>query len=200
MAKAKKAKPVEPIIFPQQYMVVAADLSLKRPGFCKFIVSHIDNETKIESFETMSVDNKTTVKSHGELLNEILKAIVNFFPDPEKTPYPIYYVREQAINSRAAMSEIGIFKVVGVTEWYVYGLNNKWHEIYPVSVKKLVTGSGKADKDVVAKCLPYYFGEHTYANDDESDAAAVGAAFLVQHEQMKSIASETVKKEEMPVD
>lgn len=81
------------------------------------------------------------------------------------------------------MSEIGIFKVVGVADLCA-GMK-EWAEIYPVSVKKLVTGSGSATKEEVAASLEYYLGKRIYSNDDESDAAAVAVAFLIQNGQIK---------------
>jgi len=132
----------------------------------------------IGGFTTASVDNKKLTKSHGQLLDEIGRAFVNMIPEDGTK---IYFVREKAFNARAAQSEMGIYKVVGLTDWLLYKLKEDWHELYPVSVKKLVTGSGKADKAQVASSLAYYFGEHEYPNDDESDAAAVAAAFLIQH-------------------
>lgn len=56
----------------------------------------------------------------------------------------------------------------------------------------MVTGDGKAEKKVVETCLKQYFGEHEYACDDESDAAAVGLAFLMSNGLIK--AAEPAKK------
>ena len=51
-----------------------------------------------------------------------------------------------------------------------------WTELAPATIKKLLTGSGKADKETVAKVLTQYVGHHLYASDDESDAVATGIA------------------------
>jgi crossover junction endodeoxyribonuclease RuvC len=51
----------------------------------------------------------------------------------------------------------------------------------PSAVKKIVTGNGKAEKDEVAAAvrrLTDYKGE--FACDDESDAAAIGLAYLIR--------------------
>lgn len=61
--------------------------------------------------------------------------------------------------------------------WKSYRKN--WEEIYPVTVKKLVTGSGKADKAAVAAAVHKIFPDLEFKNDDESDAAAVAAAFMI---------------------
>ena len=57
-----------------------------------------------------------------------------------------------------------------------------FEEIAPASVKKLVTGSGKATKDEVMAALERHIGQHEYSCDDESDAVAVGVAWLIQND------------------
>ena len=47
-------------------------------------------------------------------------------------------------------------------------------------MKKLLTGSGKALKSEVALALESYVGTQKYETDDESDAVAVGIAWLIQ--------------------
>jgi len=45
-------------------------------------------------------------------------------------------------------------------------------------MKKLLTGSGKASKEAVATVLNRYVRAIDYMTDDESDAVAVGVAWL----------------------
>lgn len=183
---SSKSKQSETITFPQRYRIVSADLSLKRPGFCKFDCEMTENGLRIFNLAVTSVDNKNKSKPHGQLLDETLKEISTFFPDPEKDLIPTFYLREKAFNARAAQSEMGIYKVVGVTDWFLYRLGFTWHEIFPVTVKKYVTGSGKAEKEKVAECLKLYIGDFEFSNDDESDSVAVGIAWLIQNGQLKS--------------
>lgn len=190
MAKSKKTKAIKPIDFPQRYRVVAADFSLTRPGFCVFIAEIQDGKTVISNLTTTCVDNKRgKKKTHGEILDEIMSAMDNILTSCEsEESLPTFFVREKAFNSRAAMSEIGIFKVVGISDWLMWKrLKSEWHEIYPVTVKKCVTDNGKADKAEVASFLRYYVGEHNYPTDDESDAAAVGIGWLIQQGQLQTI-------------
>ena len=55
----------------------------------------------------------------------------------------------------------------------------EFYEIAPTTVKKLLTGSGKASKEEVAEALESYVDCQTYESDDESDALAVGIAWLI---------------------
>jgi len=183
MAKKKTKKPAEPVKLPDQYWVLAADLSLRRPGFFKVYVQNTPDGPALQSAEAVSVDNKTAQKTHGQLLDEIMKAFVFFVPNDGK---PVYFAREKAFNARAAQSEIGIYKVIGVMDWLLYRLKLDWAEIYPVTVKKCVTGSGKATKEDVAAALKRWFPEFEYRTDDESDAAAVAVSFLVQNNVLKA--------------
>ena len=184
----RKKKTTELLTLPSRFWLVSADLSLRRPGFCRMLVTQQENGPPlIEQILLRSVDNKTATKTHGELLDDILRAVSELFPDTEKTDIPTFFVREKAINSRAAMSEIGVFKVVGVTDWVLWRIGQTWHEIYPVSVKKLVTGSGKADKEAVAQAVQKLLGGVSFNNDDESDAAAVALAFLIEQKVMPEV-------------
>ena len=92
-------------------------------------------------------------------------------------------------------TERSVTKTVGLTDLLAYELyllvDNKtlfdgnWYEIYPVTVKCLVAGSGKATKEEVADSLQSYVGKQEYKCDDESDAAAVGIAWLIQQGRIK---------------
>lgn len=184
--KPKKAEPEVVIKFPQRYYVLGADLSLKRPGFCKLTV----DEGKITDIKLMSVDNKKDIKKcHGQLIDEIMKAFTAFIPDDDT---PCYFVREHEINSKMSVGERYISKVIGMMDWFIYRLNTSWDDsLYPVTIKALIGGSGKATKEEVAQGLPPYVGNIQYANDDESDATAVAIAWLIKQ---KQIASKAVKE------
>ena len=116
------------------------------------------------------------------MLDEIGKGFTDIIPEDDT---PLFFVREKAISGKGSMAETGIYEVVGLTNWIIYRLGYEWHEIYPVTVKKLITGSGKADKAQVAAGLINYLDgldDHkAFQNDDESDATAVAIAFLIQN-------------------
>ena len=173
MAKRKIKKQEEPIQFPDQYYVIAADLSLRCPGFCKILVTKTADGVDLSKATTACVNNKQNQKSHGRLLDDIMKEFAFFCPTEH---IPIYFVREKAFNARASQNEMGIYKVVGIMDWFLYRLSLDWSEIYPVTVKKCITGSGKATKEEVAKALDKWLPNMQYATDDESDAAAVCAS------------------------
>ncbi|MEV2911322.1 crossover junction endodeoxyribonuclease RuvC, partial [Paenibacillus larvae] len=54
----------------------------------------------------------------------------------------------------------------------------------PSTVKRLVTGSGRAEKEDVAEEVRKLLGlpsDYEFASDDESDACAVALAWLIQN-------------------
>jgi crossover junction endodeoxyribonuclease RuvC len=196
----KKVKEEQPLQIPDKYHVIAADLSLKRPGFCVLNVERQNGEVKIMDVYTCSVDNKTKVKPRGQLLAEIDTAFSALIMNIHDT---VFLVREQSVNNcggkmahASTAARTGVSSVVGVMDlvaWRNGKLN--WEEFYPVSIKKMLTGNGKAEKSEVAAVLPAYLGEHEYKNDDESDAAAVAVTWLIHHNQIKHIVQEDTPSE-----
>lgn len=178
----KKKEEIKQIEFPDQYMVIAADLSLRRPGFCMMKV--YDNKPYITNL--FSLDNKTKKnKTHGQILSEIYDLFfVNVVSCMNIMP-PCFFVREKSIMHMMTPAERDLTKVVGLMDFML--LDREWDEIYPSTVKKLVAGSGKAEKEEVAAALEKYVGKVNYKCDDESDATAVAIAWLIQHGQLKEI-------------
>lgn len=92
----------------------------------------------------------------------------------------IHFVRERGF-SRFATETQTIFRMVGISDLVAW---DKAHAVFeqlaPKEVKRLIAGDGKAKKDLVAAALPYYMGEVEYKTDDESDAVAVGIAWLIK--------------------
>jgi len=197
---AQKKKETKVVEIPDRYTLIAADLSLKRPGFCMLTVEKQNGQPVITSFESASVDNKTKVKPRGQLLDEIADQFSLLLSAAED---PVFLVREQSINNcsgkmarSGTAARTGVSSVVGVMDLLAWQHGDlSWEEFYPVSIKKLLTGNGKADKSVVAESLPAYLGQHEYKNDDESDAAAVAVAWLVSQNQMKPIVQEDTLSE-----
>ena len=178
MSKKKKAPKI--IEFPNEYKVCGADLSLRRPGWCILTVK----DKKIIDVKLFSLDNKAKNKTHGQILTEIYDVFYNNVIKETNTA-TWFYVREKMVMLVKVPSERDVAKVVGLMD-FMLG-DKEWNEIYPTTVKKLITGSGKAQKTEVAIELSKYIGTQNYKCDDESDAAAVAVAWLIQQEQIKQI-------------
>jgi len=92
-----------------------------------------------------------------------------------------YVVRERGF-SRFNASTQALFKAAGVYEYSIFEaiqttgkLIVQADDIAPTTIKKMLTGSGVASKDDVAEAVAE-FGP--YRNNDESDAVALGVAFI----------------------
>lgn len=60
-----------------------------------------------------------------------------------------------------------------------------YYEVAPSSIKKYLTGCGSAGKEEVAAALAQYVGKRAYETDDESDAVAVGVAWLLKNDHLE---------------
>lgn len=99
------------------------------------------------------------------------------------------FVREKGFSRFSHETQV-LFKVVGVSDLAAWQCGQKeYHELAPATIKKLLTGSGKASKEQVAAALARYVGHQPYATTDESDAVAAGIAWLIQ---MKMIGAVTL--------
>lgn len=117
------------------------------------------------------LNNRGEKKSHGQILAEIYDQIT------ELTVDVAVFVREKGF-SRFPHETQALFKVVGISDLAVWKTcGTEFVEIAPTTVKKTLTGSGKASKEEVAAVLERYVGRQEYATDDESDAVAVGLSW-----------------------
>jgi len=180
MPKKKKTEEIKKIEFPEQYMVIAADLSLRRPGWC--VLKMYNGKPYVANL--FSLDNKGKKnKTHGQILSEIYEIFYNNVISNLNIMPSCFFVREKSIMHMMTPAERDVTKVVGLMDFML--LDREWDEIYPVTVKKLVAGSGKAEKEEVAAALEKYVGKISYKCDDESDATAVAIAWLILHGQLE---------------
>ena len=102
------------------------------------------------------------------------------------TAYPnAVLVREEALRKSGTTASGKVLsilnKVVGVSDLYAWACGKRtFCEIEPKIVKKLITNDSLAEKDEVAEALEVFVGKLDYACDDESDAVAVGVAWLIK--------------------
>lgn len=159
-------------------VVLAMDLSLTSPGFAVLAITDEGQPLILEKTHVKTKAKETHGQRLSDISGEIDRLLLRYNPE--------HVVREKGFSRFPAVTQT-LFKVVGISDLCVatFGLTPSQvvHEIAPTSVKKLVTGNGRADKqavqDAVIKRLridkPDYF-----ANDDESDAAGVGLAYYIE--------------------
>ena len=161
--------------------ILAMDLSLNCPSFA--VLETVGDRVKI--LEVTHVYNKNNKKPTGQKLNEIADALSNIILDHKLNEGDTHVVREKGF-SRFALTTQQLFRVVGVSDLMVYALLNKGdiEEITPTSVKKLVTGDGKASKEDVEDGVRGHLipeqRDYIFKTDDESDAVAVGISYIIK--------------------
>ena len=158
--------------------ILSMDLSLNLPAFALLEICNED----IKVVATSYVDNKkNSRKSHGFRINAIYAELSNFIAEAGQIDY---VVREKGFSRFAGVTQT-LFKVVGVSDLAIFkSLDLTVHELSPTSVKRLVTGNGKAEKDEVANAVLEFISnpdEVIFYSDDVSDAVAVGIAFAIEN-------------------
>lgn len=150
---------------------------MRRPGFALLHYSAKDRKATVVRMS--NVDNKNERKPHGQMLAEIAHEIRSYLVTGEEQ----ILLRERGFFKHAAETQV-LSKVIGVADLYAWAHGGKtFEEIAPKSIKKSVTGNSCATKEQVAEALESYVGKQKYACDDESDAVAVGIAWLIQKDQ-----------------
>jgi len=162
-------------------VTLALDLSLSSPGFAVIAVTDEGDPILLEKSHVKTNANQ----SHGYRLHQIAveleRLMLNYKPE--------HIVRERGF-SRFPTTTQALFKVVGVSDFLaqITGTREKFttniYEIAPTTVKKAVTGNGRASKKDVEKEVAKWLQidrTNFFETDDESDAAAVGLAYLVEN-------------------
>jgi crossover junction endodeoxyribonuclease RuvC len=145
--------------------ILALDVSLVNTGGSVF--DKEGNVIEIFSVPTSSKDS-TQVR---------LKKIADFFIALKKRYEFELVVFEKGFSKFAGATQ-QIFRVIGVINCLLW----KSEQIYiaATTVKKTVTGSGKADKEQVKKAVLKQWKDIEVNNDDESDSLAVGLTYFKQ--------------------
>lgn len=149
------------------------DLSLSSPGFAVIDVS--DRTPSLAYVGHIKTNAKQT---HGQRLatiqNTLIEPVISRY-------YPFTaIIRERGFSQHAATTQ-ALFKVVGVAD-LTFADDGEIVEIPPATVKKALTGSGRAEKAEVADKVRQRLrlpSDYRFATDDESDACAVALAYLI---------------------
>ena len=165
-------------------IIISCDQSMNQPAYA---VLHYNEETHYVSVRKLvSLDNKTVYKNlkkpHGQKLSEfrdLFSSEIDYWISEGVGTDNIYFVRERGF-SRFATETQTIFRMVGITDLVLWDKAEKsFEQLAPKEVKRLVAGTGEAKKKDVADTQPDYVGPQEYKTDDESDAVAVGIAWIL---------------------
>lgn len=154
-------------------VVLALDISLNCSGFAVLDCYNGDVELLCKGH----INNKNIKASRiGEKLVNIHKHITELIREYK----PDVIVREKSFSNSHIASGQKLQMCNGVVHEVAGEYGHEITEIAPTTIKKQITGNGKADKSDVAERLKYYVGDKVYRTDDESDATGCGITYLIQ--------------------
>ncbi len=165
--------------------VLSCDLSLSGTALAVLV---FDCGKLQEVSEIVFVNNKSnTALGHGARLSNIEQAIQGVF---DKHPDLDYVVREKGFSRHAKVTQT-LFKVVGVSDLVSFKNGKPFiDEQSPTTVKKYLTGNGRATKEqvenAIRKWLPPSQKGMIFKTDDCSDAVAVGIAWALEKKFLKN--------------
>lgn len=146
--------------------ILAFDLSLTNSGWCCGEI--INGKLKVIAYGSIGT-KRFAKRSTGFRLNYIAAELQKLY----KTYKVDRVVKERSFSNGRITSTQQLFKVNGVYEMITHLADHDgFTELAPTTVKKQLTGNGKASKEEVAAAVATYTGIETKVND-ESDAIAV---------------------------
>lgn len=150
--------------------VLAIDSSLACPAFAVLEFNLTNNTVRLLEVSHIKTNSKKSTGFRLFQIGEHVQAILDRHSFDE-------IVFEKGFNKFAVATQ-QIQRTVGLILYTLYRNEiESVDEISPTSVKKLVTGSGKATKDELAKHLYKWVQHIDYKTNDESDSVGVGIAF-----------------------
>jgi crossover junction endodeoxyribonuclease RuvC len=153
-------------------IILGIDSSLACPAFA---IVEITEEGQANVIEVSHIKTSPR-KSTGYRLFQIYK---HFNDILERYEFD-YIVFEKGFNKFAVATQ-QIQRTMGVLVITLFNKGiEKYEEIAPTSVKKAITGKGKASKEELAAGLVIYVGDIKYKTNDESDAVGVALALAIQ--------------------
>ena len=133
--------------------------------------------------DTYYVDNKKKTKyTTAQKLSEIAGELAYIAKEHADI---VHIVREKGFSRFANTTQL-LFRVVGVSDLAGIELFNckDIEELTPTTIKRLIAGNGKADKqeveDGVRELLASEQRNYKFYSDDVSDAVAVGLAYYIK--------------------
>lgn len=153
-----------------QKIILGLDLSLNSTGYA---ILNMDGEL-IEK-DIIKAKQRETHHQKIKRQYDVLAGIKDKYSDKE---YDMIVVKEQLLFRPPRTASI-LAKIHGIIDL----LFPEVFEYYPSTIKKDITGNGKADKqevaDAVCKHLDMTEEELAFKSDDESDAIAVALMYLI---------------------
>ena len=145
------------------YYIWGCDLSLSNTGIAIF--DEQGTPVKVFSISTTSKDN------YGVRLKIIAKILQRY-----KKLYPPKELVIENAFTRYNKATQALYRVRGLIEYLFWDIHQTF--ISPATMKKIITGSGKAEKTDVENSIRKLYPEIEIADNDQSDALGLATTYF----------------------
>jgi len=145
--------------------IFALDLSISNSGIAIF--NKNASLEKIQSIKTNPSD------SHGIRLKQIADKLIEL-----RLGYPPQTVIIERGFSLHNIATQVLYRVHGIANYVFYDCEQIYYA--PTSIKKAITGDGKADKKLVQKMIKEIYQDIKFKDFDQSDAVAIGLTYFIK--------------------
>jgi len=166
----------------EETVIVGLDLSLNGTGICVIKV----NKYNIKIIKEIYIDNKkVSSKDRGKKLWNIYCNIDDVISEILERGVTPTVVMETGFSKHNKATQ-ALYSVVGVVELVLFcnGLGIK-KGYAPTTIKKTITGNGRATKEEVATEARQYLvssqADFVFQSEDTSDALAVALAYAIEN-------------------
>jgi crossover junction endodeoxyribonuclease RuvC len=144
------------------------DLSLSNTGVAIF--DEQGTPVKVFSIKTTSKDNYGV---RLKIIGKILQRYKKLYPPKE-------LIIENAFTRYNKATQV-LYRLRGLVEYLFWDISQTG--IAPTTMKKILTGSGKAEKSDVENSIRKLYPNIEIENDDQSDALGLGTTYFMKHEE-----------------
>lgn len=158
---------------------IGLDISSVATGVA--IIDRLPNgELRLVAHDVISSSYKKEIGLRLQLFAETLQTFLEEYQ-------PDFIIREATINNRA--SNAILYKFLGVAQFLARNNGyDKTYEYYPSTIKKTVTGLGRASKQAVADhCSEYFTDDFDELTDDETDAIGAVLTHLIKDNTLRIV-------------
>lgn len=161
------------------------DLSVTNTGLA--VVEYL-GESKFNLIDIKSIAPNSRTKGFNRKLESLecfIFATESFTPIKDSK---FFVLENYSFGSPGRLTDLA--ELAGLYKGHIIrGLDKSYDVIAPQTVKKIIAGSGRADKDEVQSALKNFvvnIDEFTFNNYDESDAVAVAVSYGLQMEKIQN--------------
>ena len=150
-------------------IVLGIDPGTRKAGF-SVIQSESGKLLRLAS-GVIILENEKTMSLRLAKLHEVIRGVISEYKPDESAVEKVFF----GVNAKAALA---LGQGRGAALSAIGGFSIPVFEYAPNTIKKAVTGRGKASKEQVSQMVTYILGGYKATGNDESDAIAVAICHI----------------------